>query len=95
MHPSFSLLEQEALLAAELQDQRNQHLQQMHMVESYMDNLSMASPQHLVWCDSEALNMDQMSVCQEPEYAMTRTEIQPLQPGVVQRVGCTEIELMN
>jgi hypothetical protein len=96
MHETFSLPEQEALLAAELQAQRDEHFQQMHMMESYMHSLGMASPQHLMWCESETVGMDVMNACREAEYCMApNSEIQPLQPGVAQRVGCTEIELME
>ena len=92
MHAGFSMQHQEALLHAELQAQRQEHLQQMHMMETYMQNLGVASadPQHVVWCESRI----DPGLAYE-EFYRGQHELQPLQPGVVHRTGCTEIELME
>lgn len=105
MHAAFSMQEQEALLHAELQAQRHEHLMEMHTMETYMHTLGMTSPEpHVVWCESGAMGVDPgLMAYEEAEYcggalgahSGGQNEIQPLKPGVMQRTGCTEIELME
>lgn len=81
----FSVQEQEALLHAELQAHRQEHFHQMQVMETYMHNLAMASPepQSVMWCEQDV-------------YSCTE-EILPLQPGIPQKSGCTGtvVELME
>lgn len=87
----LSLHQQQALLHAELQVQRHEHILQLQQMHSM--GIRATADARMLWC--EAGVDPEMMAYEDAECSGVQCSLQPLQPGVVQRTGCTEIELIE